>query len=78
MKKSLYVIKDIEANACGPVMDIKNDVVAKRYYRKVVEEQKIDTSVFRLLRIAGYDDETGLVFQIAEPIDITADLEAVE
>lgn len=78
MKKSLYVIKDTEANACGPVMDVKNDVVAKRYYRKVVEEQKIDTSVFRLLRIADFDDESGLVFQFAEPIDITADLESVE
>lgn len=78
MKKSLYVIKDTEANACGPVIDIKNDVVAKRYYRKVVEEQKIDTSVFRLLRIADFDDEEGLVFQLAEPIDITADLESVE
>lgn len=77
MKKSLYVIKDTEANACGPVMDIKNDVVAKRYYRKVVEEQKIDTSVFRLLRIADFDDESGLVFQLSEPIDITADLESV-
>lgn len=78
MKKSLYVIKDTEANSCGPVMDVKNDVVAKRYYRKVVEEQKIDTSVFRLLRIADFDDESGLVFQLAEPIDITADLESVE
>lgn len=78
MKKSLYVIKDTEANACGPVMDVKNDVVAKRYYRKVVEEQKIDTSVFRLLRIADFDDESGLVFQLVEPIDITADLESVE
>ncbi len=78
MKKSLYVIKDTEANACGPVMDFKNDVVSKRYYRKVVEEQKIDTSVFRLLKIADFDDESGLVFQLAEPIDITADLESVE
>lgn len=78
MKKSLYVIKDTEANACGPVMDVKNDVVAKRYYRKVVEEQKIDTSVFRLLRVADYEDETGIVFGYSEPVDITADLESVE
>lgn len=78
MKKSLYVIKDTEANACGPVMDIKNDVVAKRYYRKVVEEQKIDTSVFRLFRIADFDDETGLVLGYSECLDITADLESVE
>lgn len=78
MKKSLYVIKDTEANACGPVMDFKNDVVAKRYYRKVCEEQKIDSSIFRLLKIADYDDESGLVFQFAKPIDITSDLESVE
>lgn len=77
MIKSLYVIKDVEANSCGPVMDIKNDVVAKRYYRKVVEEQKIDTSVFRLLRVADFDDEIGLVHGI-EPRDITSNLEAVE
>lgn len=77
MIKFLYVIKDIEANSCGPVMDIKNDVVAKRYYRKIVEEQKIDTSVFRLLRVADFDDEIGLVHGI-EPRDITADLESVE
>lgn len=77
MIKSLYVIKDVEANSCGPVMDIKNDVVAKRYYRKVVEEQKIDTSVFRLLCVADFDDEIGLVHGI-EPRDITADLESVE
>lgn len=78
MKKSLYVIKDIEANSCGPVMDIKNDVVAKRYYRKVVEEKKIDSSIFRLLKIADYDDETGLVIGFTEAVDITADLESVE
>lgn len=78
MKKSLYVIKDTEANACGPVMDVKNDVVAKRYYRKVVEEQKIDTAVFRLLKIATFDDETGMVEGLMSAIDITADLESVE
>mgnify|MGYP000564511974 CR=1 FL=1 len=78
MKKSLYVIKDIEANSCGPVMDIKNDVVAKRYYRKVVEEQKIDSSIFRLFKIADYDDENGLVLGYSETVDITADLESVE
>lgn len=76
--KTLYVIKDIEANACGPVMDIKNDVVAKRYYRKVVEEQKIDTSVFRLYKVADFDEESGKVLAFPEPYDITADLESVE
>lgn len=77
MIKYLYVIKDMEANSCGPVMDIKNDVVAKRYYKKVVEEQKIDTAVFRLFRVAQFDDEIGLVHGI-EPRDITSDLESVE
>lgn len=76
MKKYLYVIKDIEADSCGPVMDMKNDVVAKRLYKKAAEEQKFDTSIFRLLKIAEYDDETALVNGATCPVDITADLQA--
>lgn len=78
MKKYLYVIKDVEANSCGPVLDIKNDVVAKRFFKKAVEEQKLDTSIFRLFNIAEYDDETGLVTGASSPIDITSDLKAEE
>ncbi len=76
MKKFLYVIKDVEADSCGPVMDIKNDVVAKRMFKKIVEEQKLDTSIFRLFKIAEYDDESGLVNGTCSPIDITISLDA--
>lgn len=76
MKKCLYVIKDVEADSCGPVMDIKNDIVAKRMFKKIVEEQKLDTSIFRLFNIADYDDESGIVTCSMSPIDITSSFDA--
>lgn len=77
--KKLYVIKDVEAQSCGPVMDIKNDVVAKRFYKKCCEEQKFDSSVFRLYCLGAFDEERGLITETYVPaIDITADTNAEE
>lgn len=61
MIKKLFTIKDVEALECGPILDLKNEVVAERVYARVVAEQKLDTNVFKMFYLGDFDSETGII-----------------
>lgn len=57
---SLYVVKDIIADKCGPIFQAENDLVALRAFKKLLSKIPFeDHNEFICLRIGNYNDDTG-------------------
>lgn len=67
----LYVIYDKAAQQSSPVFEAKNDAVAAREFRKVLQNLK-DPAVpdYRLYCIGIFDQETMALLAVAPPAEI--------
>ena len=71
-KMDLYVVYDKIAGECGPVFEAKNDGVAMRQYRHLINEFPIVVQEdFSLMQVGTIDKES----MIIEPGQILIDLE---
>ena len=71
-KMNLYVVYDKIAGECGPVFEAKNDGVAWRQYRYLINENPtIVQDDFSLVKVGTIDMES----MIIEPGQILLDLE---
>lgn len=53
----LYVIRDLVAEESGPVFEAKNDEVARRGFRQIMERQKTSSIEFKLICLGEIDHE---------------------
>lgn len=61
MIKKMYVVYDNEAKECGPIFEAKNDAVAMRNFRNLVEKSNISPDIFGLFCVGLIDTESGFV-----------------
>lgn len=66
----LYAVCDVEAEQFGDVFTAKNDKVAMRNFKSLVDSKKIDTSIFTLHRLGFYDSSSGKLYGLADPVYI--------
>lgn len=69
---NLYVILDRVAQESGPVFEAKNDAVAARQARNLVEQARGANALeFQLLRLGSIDHETNAITTLPAPMDVT-------
>jgi len=74
-KMNLYVVYDKIAGECGPVFEAKNDGVAMRQYRHLINENPtVDQDDFSLMKVGKIDKES----MIIEPGQLLLDFEVKE
>lgn len=74
-KMNLYVVYDKIAGECGPVFEAKNDGVAMRQYRHLINENPtVVQDDFSLMQVGTIDKES----MIIEPLQLLLDLEVKE
>jgi hypothetical protein len=74
-KMNLYVVYDKIAGECGPVFEAKNDGVAMRQYRHLINENPtVVQDDFSLMQVGTIDKES----MIIEPLQLLLDLENKE
>lgn len=74
-KMNLYVVYDKIAGECGPVFEAKNDGVAMRQYRNLINENPtVVQDDFSLMQVGTIDKES----MIIEPLQLLLDLEVKE
>jgi len=59
---NLYVIFDKIAKESGPIFEAKNDGVALRNYRSLLEKEKINQNEYSLHLLGRYEHSTMSVF----------------
>ena len=75
VKMNLYVVYDKIAGECGPVFEAKNDGVAMRQYRHLINENPtFIQDDFSLMQVGTIDRES----MIIEPGQLLLDLENKE
>ena len=72
----LYTINDKVAQDTGPVFEAKNDGVAARNFRAMIEKQAIDASEYKLLCLGSVSHEDPIKIESYEvprevPVDMT-------
>lgn len=78
---NLYSIKDILAEEYGPIFEAKNDAVATRSYKQLVEKNKLNTSEFVLYYVGKFENDgdgvihNDLIYPMLVALDIKEDEE---
>jgi len=67
----MYVVLDRIAEDSGPIFEAKNDAVAHRNYRKMMESVDLPRSSFRLLSLGEFNHETQKIVVYENIVDIT-------
>lgn len=57
---NIYSVKDTVAKEFGPVFESKNDDVAKRQFKKLIESNPVEPKEFELYKVAAFDHDTGI------------------
>lgn len=74
MKQNLYVIYDVLAEECGPVMQAPNDKVAARAYYNLIETvAQRSRNDYRLMMCGTVETNTGEIFGYAAPSVVNVD-----
>ena len=81
MKKGLYVVFDKLAKEAGPIFEAKNDDVAVRNFKRMLQENKsLQVAEFDLVRIGTFDSEDlgSLQKDVTDPLDPQLELDFVK
>lgn len=65
MENTLYVIRDNVADTFGPLYEAKNDAVAIRQFKNLLERQ-VNKEDFELYKVGKYDNEKGEVSALSK------------
>jgi hypothetical protein len=77
-KMNLYVVYDKIAGECGPVFEAKNDGVAMRQYRHLINENPtVIQDDFSLIQVGTIDKES-MIIEPGQDYHVLIDLEVKE
>jgi len=71
MKTNYYGVYDSVAEEFGPLFQAKNDGIAMRIFKRIVDtSEEQDKSCYKLIRKFSFDTESGQIDLFSEPYEV--------